>query len=310
MSPYRIARAIGLCLLSVGLVIVFVRHLSLDFDPIVGYFDEIAKLRGFDRVVSYSFFGNMMVGVPLEYIIPGDSTQKTFALYVFAAIVRCLIFVYFIPPRYALLGLFSSFVTIELNQARLSLALSALFLFFQLGRTSFLGLAAFGHLSVLPILPLYYLKPKKLLLPFFVLVVGLVILSAEVFPRYFAGGRSSGVPLNTFLYFGGAAYLYYWLWRQGQYTHDFLFYLFYAGLIFSLTFYGFSPVYVGRIAELCWHIVVFRFLTHFTLLLDSGGDAFISKNKAQIVVFGGCCIMFALGIYKVLLLDGNIWSYF
>lgn len=310
MSAYRAVRSIWLSLFSVAVVVFFVRQLSFDFEPIVGYFDEVAKLKSFWDVISYSFSGNMVAGVFLEYLVLGDGVEKAMWLYALAAGVRCFIFTYFVSPRYAVFGIFASFVILELNQARLSLALSALFIFLRSGHRLGLLASALSHLSVLPVLPLYQFKFKRLLFPFFGLVVLLVLVSAGIFPRYFAGSRGSGVPLNTILYFSFASYFYYWLWVRGEYVHDFMFFLFFASLIFALTHFGFSSVYVGRISELCWHISVFRFLLTFSGLIEGGGDDAMSKARAEVVMFGACSLMVVLGLYRLLLLDGNIWSYF
>lgn len=308
MNEFRLLRAFWLSTISTTVVVLNVRALSLDFGPIVGYFDEMAKIPGFWDRLSYSFTGNMVMGFIIDCLVPGDGVEKTYVLYGLAAFLRCMVLGYILPARYAVFALFSSYIILELNQARLSLALTALFVFFATERKGFLALAAASHLSVLPILPLYYWKPTKWLLPFFVVIVSLVVLSAGIFPRYFSGMHDYGLPLNTFLYFSFAALLYYFLWRAGQYVHDFWFFLFFASLIFFLIGFGFAPVYVGRIAELCWHIAVFRFLRYYgtSRLIEYS----VSVNRADMFVATSFVCMVVLGVYKLLLLAGNIWSYF
>jgi hypothetical protein len=307
---YRFLRAFGVALLSLIIVAIYVQDVSLDFAPISLYFDEIREFRGFIDLFNYSLSGNMLAGIPFDYFATGTSDDKTLALYLAAAGIRALVVLYFIPPRYAIFYLFSSYVILELNQARLSIALSLLFLYIQSAGRASLILSGASHLSLLPILPLYAYRPRKLLIPFFILVVIAVLLSANIFPRYFAGSHGSGVPLNTFLYFGGASVLYFFLWQQGEYVHDYIFFLFFTFLILSLTYIGFSTVYVGRISELCWHIGAFRFLAHFSNLERAGGNISMTKNRVNIVLCAGCAVMFALGIYRFMLLSGNIWSYF
>lgn len=306
----RFVRAFGIALLSILVVVFYVQDVSLDFVPITLYYDEIQRFRGFFEVLGYSFSGNMLAGIPFDYLVVGGAESKTLALYLVAAAIRAVVVLYFVPPRYAVFYLFSSYVILELNQARLSIGLSFLFLYIQLGGRLPLLLSGASHLSLLPILPLYAFKPRKLLIPFFVLVVIGVLLSANVFPRYFAGSRGSGVPLNTLLYFGGASALYFFLWRRGCYVHDYLFFLFFTLLILSLTYVGFSTVYVGRISELCWHIGAFRFLVYFSALQSAGGDDAMTKNRVEIILWAGCFVMLVLGIYRFMLLSGNIWSYF
>lgn len=309
---YRLYKASFIAGLSALLVWLYVDQVSLDFYPIIGYFDELRSLTDFWEVLSYSAFGNMFAGIPFEYSGVGDSYNKTMLLYVSAAALRALVVLYWVPVRYALFYLFTDYIILELNQARLSIALTFLFIFVQTNRIFPVLLAGLSHLSVLPILPLYYFKPKRLLIPFFVLVTLGAVLSAEFFPRYFAGehGQGSGVPLNTVPYFAASGFFYYLLWRHRQYVHDFYFFLYFALLILVLTRFGFSTVYVGRVAELCWHIVCFRFLVCFSAAERGQNSSEMSKNRAQIFLAIACLIMFALGVYRVLLLDGNIWSYF
>lgn len=308
MSEFRLLRAFWLSTVSTFVVMLNVRGLSLDFGPIVGYFDEMAKIPGLWDRLSYSFTGNMVVGFIVDSLVPGDGVEKTSFLYGLAAFVRCMVLAYILPARYAVFAMFSSYIILDLNQARLSLALTALFMFFTTRRRGFLALAAAAHLSVLPILPLYYWRPTRWLLPFFAAIVALVVLSAGVFPRYFSGMHAYGLPLNTFLYFSFAAILYYFLWRADHYIHDFWFFIFFAFLIFILIGFGFAPVYVGRIAELCWHIVVFRFLCCYGT--SSVATLPVSANRVDIFVAISLVCMAILGVYKILLLDGNIWSYF
>lgn len=279
----------------------FSENAGVDFQPIVETFSDITAIDDIAERFIYAFYGNTTLIFVINFLAPSlGELESTRLLYFTASFLRAYVTLRLLGLRFGILILLAFQGSLDFNQARLSLALTIfLLIVYARKKMYYLPGIALAHLSVLPYL-LFIVAPKKLI------VVGVIaiFIAAHLFlpvffARYFVPFDHE-LPMNLFLYVSVTILASISL-NNSRYQLSSHWYLIVFGvLIASLVPSGFSPLYIGRVAEMTAMISLFGLGLHLK-----------EHNRAgtrEMLIYVASCVFIAA--YQALILGGNIWRFF
>ncbi|WP_143247448.1 hypothetical protein [Agaribacterium haliotis] len=309
MSVLYVMAVFLLSLMWALLIAVVVEGVSLDFQPIVEVISVFREVEGVGAKLYWAFSGNTLLLFFLDLAFPGLSPlEQTKLLYVFAAFVRCFVLFLIFRPYAAVCLLFAFTWAFDLNQARLSVAFSFYLLFLVSKRPSWAVLAMLTHNLVWP-LALYRVVPKSLRVISLVGGLALIVMVVPiVFPRYLVVFEGHQIPKNILIYVILALPIIWGLFRLRLSAPEIQVC---GGLFFALFFLvrmGMSPVYLGRVAELLFHVTVVYMFLYAT---NIGYQKQIGRSVMVVQLFSyAMAVSILVGLYQVATISGNIWRFF
>lgn len=273
-----------------------------DFYPIVDTFFDLRRFDDFSVKLIYAARGNTVLIAAIDSIFQSiDPLSLTHGLYFFAAALRFFIIVSLLGARGGVPLVAAYAISLDLNQSRLSLALSFVILYIYLNRNWIFFTSAFFHLSLMP-----YILFKKF--PFALILAGIVAfgtvgvpLLKNIAPRYFVVFDHT-FPKNFFLYFILATSITFVMWRQGWEITFFRFGFALSFFIFLLWPLGFSPLYIGRIAEITLYLAVFSLGAYLKVETRRG-----IRSRYYGLLWAACTSVL---FYQLITLHGNIYRFF
>ena len=281
--------------------VYFAENVGVDFQPIVETFSDLRRIDGLSERLIYAFYGNTLLIAIIDLFANNHSEiNVTRALYFFASFLRAYVILRLLGLRIGIFLLFAFQGSLDFNQARLSIALSIFIMIIYANKKIYwIFGVALAHLSVLPYLAFQLASKRLVILGFLILILATNTLLPIYFGRYFVPFDHE-LPMNMILY--SLVTLIASVGLKGtQFQKNSHWYLILFGLLIaSLVPSGFSPLYIGRVAEMTAMISLFGLGMYARNNLKIGSGKYYVYASSSIVI----------GIYQVLILGGNVWRFF
>lgn len=291
-----------------SVVSFYVEDVSLDFQPIVDVIGVFRSVEGGGERLLWAFGGNILALFFLDSLFPWLSPLGLAKLLYFSAsFLRCFVLFLLFRPLAALSLLFAFIWAFDLNQARLSISFSFYLLFLAMAERRYSILAMMMHNLVWP-LALYRIVPIRLRLVGLVSGLTLIcVIVPLVFPRYLVVFEGHEVPKNILLYvLFSMVTLFFFLNRRVRPPDVEVCLGLFVVLVYLVSL-GMSPVYLGRIGELLFHIsIVYVFL----YAGNRGYKQLVVGRSMQVESLLSCFFCWVVGLYQLLTINGNIWRFF
>lgn len=274
---------------------------GVDFRPIVETFSD---LRSIDETVErfiYAFYGNTTLIFLVSTIAPSLSEiESTRLLYFTASFFRAYVTLRLLGLRIGIFILLAFQGSLDFNQSRLSLALTIfLLMIYAQKKIYYIPGIALAHMSILPYL-LFIISSKRLIT---IGVTGVFIVAHLILPVFFARyfvPFDHELPMNLFLYASVTFLASNCLRNSSFQTNSHWYLIIFGALIASLVPAGFSPLYIGRVAEMTAMVSLFGLGLHV--------KKNIRTNSRGRLIYVALCVL--ITAYQILILNGNIWRFF